>query len=70
MATSKVDLPRVCRDFGGAGLQQVQGPLHQAAVGNKRLFAMNSSGDRRETSYLFWLADANGTTKLTLYELL
>mmetsp|Transcript_54729 Transcript_54729/g.113104 ORF Transcript_54729/g.113104 Transcript_54729/m.113104 type:complete len:966 (+) Transcript_54729:161-3058(+) len=23
---------------------------------------------RRETSYLFWLADANGTTKLTLYE--
>ena len=25
-------------------------------------------GNRRETSYLFWLADANGTTKLTLYE--
>ena len=23
---------------------------------------------RRETSYLFWLADANGTAKLTLYE--
>jgi hypothetical protein len=23
---------------------------------------------RRETSYLFWLADANGTKRLTLYE--
>lgn len=29
-----------------------------------------SAQQRRETSYLFWLADANGAQRLTLYECL